>query len=101
MSEKRYVRRLAQSLVSTDARCHSFFTPFITLQCSNVLSALNAANQGTHALENAANTVSGIIGDLDTTIMFASSGTLNAEEGDDSFAGKLLYCIYYHDSYHE
>ena len=54
-----------------------------------MLSALNAANQGTHALENAANTVSGIIGDLDTTIMFASSGTLNAEEGDDSFAGKL------------
>ena len=64
----------------------------ILLQCSNVLSALNAANQGTHALENAANTVSGIIGDLDTTIMFASSGTLNAEEGDESFAGKSLCC---------
>eukprot|EP00095_Tigriopus_kingsejongensis_P007975 maker-scaffold475_size161908-snap-gene-0.21 protein:Tk07975 transcript:maker-scaffold475_size161908-snap-gene-0.21-mRNA-1 annotation:"Talin-1" len=55
-------------------------------KCSYVLSALNAANTGTHALENAANTVSGIIGDLDTTIMFATAGTLNADEGDDAFA---------------
>ncbi len=54
-----------------------------------VLSALNAASTGTHALENAANTVSGIIGDLDTTIMFATAGTLNAEDGDDAFAGRF------------
>lgn len=57
-------------------------------KCSHVLSALNAANTGTHALENAANTVSGIIGDLDTTIMFATAGTLNADDGDEAFAGK-------------
>ncbi|QQP52773.1 Uncharacterized protein FKW44_005020, partial [Caligus rogercresseyi] len=56
-------------------------------KCSLVLSSLNAASTGTHALENATNTVSGIIGDLDTTIMFASSGTLNADVDDDSFAG--------------
>ncbi len=59
---------------------------WLFFQCSVVLAALNAANQGTHALENAANTVSGIIGDLDTTIMFATAGTLNAEDGDDAFA---------------
>ncbi|CAB4054720.1 TLN [Lepeophtheirus salmonis] len=55
-------------------------------KCSLVLSSLNAASTGTHALENATNTVSGIIGDLDTTIMFASSGTLNADVDDDTFA---------------
>merc|ERR1719411_861017 len=55
-------------------------------KCSTVLSALSAANTGTHALENAANTVSGILGDLDTTIMFATAGTLNADNDDESFA---------------
>merc|ERR1711899_612762 len=55
-------------------------------KCSYVLSALSAASTGTHALENAANTVSGILGDLDTTIMFATAGTLNADVDDESFA---------------
>ena len=41
---------------------------------------------GTQACINAASTVSGIIGDLDTTIMFATAGTLNAENDDDSFS---------------
>ena len=53
-----------------------------------MLSALNAASTGTHALVNAANTVSGIIGDLDTTILFATAGTLNPDETDEAFAGK-------------
>ena len=60
----------------------------VSEKCSTVLSALSAANTGTHALENAANTVSGILGDLDTTIMFATAGTLNADVDDESFAGK-------------
>merc|ERR1719336_3113928 len=55
-------------------------------RCANVLSSLNAIARGTHALENAANTVSGILGDLDTTIMFATAGTLNADVDDESFA---------------
>jgi talin len=58
----------------------------VSEKCSTVLSALSAANTGTHALENAANTVSGILGDLDTTIMFATAGTLNADVDDESFA---------------
>jgi len=55
-------------------------------KCSNVLSTLNALARGTHALENAANTVSGILGDLDTTIMFATAGTLNADMDEEIFA---------------
>jgi len=55
-------------------------------RCINVLSSLNAMAKGTHALENAANTVSGILSDLDTTIMFATAGTLNADTDDEIFA---------------
>merc|ERR1719288_457037 len=57
-------------------------------KCSNVLSTLNALARGTHALENAANTVSGILGDLDTTIMFATAGTLNADTDEEVFADR-------------
>ena len=56
-------------------------------KCAFVLASLNAIARGTHALENAANTVSGILGDLDTTIMFATAGTLNADLEDEIFAG--------------
>lgn len=52
---------------------------------SLVLSALQAGNKGTQSCITAANAVSGIIADLDTTIMFASAGTLNAEN-EESFA---------------
>lgn len=51
-----------------------------------MLSALQAGSRGTQACINAASTVSGIIGDLDTTIMFATAGTLNAESEGDTFA---------------
>lgn len=54
-------------------------------QVSLVLSALQAGNKGTQACITAASAVSGILADLDTTIMFASAGTLNPEN-DESFA---------------
>lgn len=54
-------------------------------QVSLVLSALQAGNKGTQACITAASAVSGIIADLDTTIMFATAGTLNAEN-NESFA---------------
>merc|ERR1719204_1128297 len=57
----------------------------VSEKCSHVLSALSAANTGTHELEKAATTVSGILGDLDTTIMFATAGTY-VEEGDHNFS---------------
>uniref|UniRef100_A0A671P3N7 Talin-2-like n=1 Tax=Sinocyclocheilus anshuiensis TaxID=1608454 RepID=A0A671P3N7_9TELE len=58
----------------------------VTEKVSMVLSALQAGNKGTQACITAASAVSGIIADLDTTIMFASAGTLNAENDSDSFA---------------
>ena len=54
-----------------------------------MLSALQAGNKGTQACITAGSAVSGIIADLDTTIMFASAGTLNAEN-DESFADHRL-----------
>ena len=53
-------------------------------------AALNAANAGTHALESAANSISGVVADLDTMIIFASAGTLEADEEGDSFAGMFI-----------
>lgn len=64
---------------------HSLTPPYVTfstLQVSLVLSALQAGNKGTQACITAATAVSGIIADLDTTIMFATAGTLNAENGE-------------------
>ena len=61
------------------------------LQVSFVLASLQSGSRGTQACINAAHTVSGIIADLDTTIMFATAGTLNAD-GEDSFADhRLVY----------
>lgn len=53
---------------------------------SFVLAALQAGSRGTQACINAASTVSGIIGDLDTTIMFAQAGTLNSENENETFS---------------
>ncbi|XP_048515080.1 talin-1 isoform X2 [Athalia rosae] len=58
----------------------------VTEKVSQVLAALQAGSRGTQACINAASTVSGIIGDLDTTIMFATAGTLHAENDSDIFA---------------
>lgn len=50
-----------------------------------MLAALQDSSRGTQACINAASIVSGIIGDLDTTIMFATAGTLASEADKDSF----------------
>jgi talin len=55
-------------------------------QVSYVLAALQAGSRGTQACINAASTISGIIGDLDTTIMFATAGTLNPETDENMFS---------------
>uniref|UniRef100_A0A8C7N7D8 Talin 2 n=2 Tax=Oncorhynchus TaxID=8016 RepID=A0A8C7N7D8_ONCKI len=57
----------------------------VTEKVAMVLSALQAGNKGTQACITAASAVSGIIADLDTTIMFASAGTLNPEN-EETFA---------------
>lgn len=46
----------------------------IWLQVVAVLSALQAGSRGTQACIDAAATIATIIGDLDTTILFASAG---------------------------
>lgn len=57
----------------------------VSEKVAQVLAALQAGSRGTQACINAAHTVSGIIGDLDTTIMFATAGTLHSD-GDGTFA---------------
>ncbi|XP_049628847.1 talin-1 isoform X1 [Suncus etruscus] len=57
----------------------------VSEKVSHVLAALQAGNRGTQACITAASAVSGIIADLDTTIMFATAGTLN-REGAETFA---------------
>ncbi|XP_050529249.1 talin-1-like isoform X2 [Daktulosphaira vitifoliae] len=46
----------------------------------------SGGSRGTQACINAASTVSGIIGDLDTTILFATAGTLHAENENETFS---------------
>ncbi|KRT81226.1 hypothetical protein AMK59_5662, partial [Oryctes borbonicus] len=58
----------------------------VTEKVSRVLAVLQSGSRGTQACINAASTVSGIIGDLDTTIMFATAGNLNPENENESFA---------------
>ncbi|KRZ04679.1 Talin-1 [Trichinella zimbabwensis] len=57
-----------------------------TEEVAMVLAALRFGARGTQACINAASTVSGIIGDLDTTIMFATAGTLNPEREGEVFS---------------
>ncbi|XP_031433991.1 talin-1 isoform X2 [Clupea harengus] len=54
----------------------------VSEKVSHVLAALQAGNRGTQACITAASAVSGIIADLDTTIMFATTGTLNRENAE-------------------
>ncbi|CAF1156243.1 unnamed protein product [Adineta steineri] len=53
---------------------------------SYVLNALQTNVRGTQACINASTTVSSIITDLDTTILFASAGSLHSEHIDETFA---------------
>ncbi|XP_074035813.1 talin_middle and talin-RS domain-containing protein rhea isoform X1 [Leptinotarsa decemlineata] len=58
----------------------------VSEKVSRVLATLQSGSRGTQACINAASTVSGIIGDLETTIMFATAGNLNPENEQESFA---------------
>ncbi|GBP64326.1 Talin-1 [Eumeta japonica] len=52
----------------------------------SVLAALQAGSRGTQACIDAAAKIGAIIGDLDTTILFASAGTLHSETENDTFS---------------
>lgn len=60
-----------------------FFSFF--LQVSHLLAALQQGSRGTQACINAASAVQGIVSDLDTTVMFAATGTLQPETEGDTF----------------
>lgn len=45
-----------------------------------------AGSRGTQACINAAATVNAIVNDLDTTVMFATAGTMNPEATNDQFS---------------
>uniref|UniRef100_A0AC34GL22 Uncharacterized protein n=1 Tax=Panagrolaimus sp. ES5 TaxID=591445 RepID=A0AC34GL22_9BILA len=58
----------------------------LTISSQRVIDAVHEVLAALHeACINAANTVSGIIGDLDTTILFATSGALNPQRGEADF----------------
>jgi len=71
------------------------FDAVLVLQISEVVTTLQTGSRGTQACINAAGTIDGVIADLETTVMFASAGTLNPEPGE-TFANhrlnKLMHC---------
>lgn len=58
------------------------------MQVVGVLSALQAGSRGTQACIDAAATIATILGDLDTTILFASAGNIPS-----------LYFSFYHSHF--
>ena len=65
---------------------HLIIGPILTIhptQLRDLIALLDAQGPNTQACLQSASTVSGIIADLDTTILFASSGTLHAPIHDD------------------
>ena len=50
-----------------------------------MLATLQAGSIGTQECINASSALQGIIGDIDTTVMFAQAGTLNAENPGETF----------------
>jgi len=65
------------------------FDPVHLPQISEVVTTLQTGSRGTQACINAAGTIDGVIADLETTVMFASAGTLNPEPGE-TFANHRL-----------
>ena len=51
-----------------------------------ILSAVQSAAVGTQACNEAVATIKGIMGDIETTAMFARAGALNPESEGSSFA---------------
>ena len=59
---------------------------FFVQQVSRVLKALQAGSRGTQACLDAIEELKGIVGDIETTTMFASAGTLSPDGPEDTFA---------------
>nr|XP_049697831.1 talin-1 isoform X25 [Helicoverpa armigera] len=74
------------SAVPTNQRAVADSAKIVNEKVIAVLSALQAGSRGTQACIDAAATIAAIIGDLDTTILFASAGTLHSEKETDTFS---------------
>ena len=51
-----------------------------------MVAALKSGSKGTQACNEAVSTISGLIGDLETTAMFAAAGALQNEAAGTAFA---------------
>lgn len=77
--------------MSSGYTCLSFILFFFTVcvyiyQVSHVVSAVQAGAIGTQACNEAVASIRGIVGDMETTAMFATAGALNPEGQQGSFA---------------
>ena len=61
---------------------------FVGENVVKVLTALNAAAKRAQILDNVSKELSGLASDLETTIMFASAGTLNPDNQEERFSGE-------------
>merc|ERR1719350_2198174 len=59
---------------------------FVGENVVKVLTALNAAAKRAQILDNVSKELSGLASDLETTIMFASAGTLNPDNQEERFS---------------
>jgi len=69
-----------------------WFDAVHVLQISEVVLTIQTGSRGTQACINAAETIDGVIADLETTVMFAAAGTLNPEPGETFANHRLLSC---------
>ena len=63
---------------------------YVGESCVKVLTALNTASKRAQVLDNVSSELAGLASDLETTIMFASAGTMNPETEGESFAGRIM-----------
>ncbi|XP_037872864.1 talin-1 isoform X9 [Bombyx mori] len=74
------------SAIAQNQRAVADSAKLVNERVVSVLSGLQAGSRGTQACIHAAATISAIIGDLDTTILFASAGTLQSDKESDTFS---------------
>ena len=60
---------------------------YVGENCVKVLTAVTAAAKRAQVLDNVSKELSGLASDLETTIMFASAGTMNPENEEERFSG--------------
>ena len=91
-----WVDGLGNSILSLLEALHNQELPptkAIGEMCAKVLTSLNDVSKKTQVLDDVSRNLMGISRDLETTILFASAGTLNSDE-NASFTGKLFFSFF-------